>query len=152
MHKTQTSQRSLEVEIKRSVSLCTSSWYTKPQTWHTTTKPGCLSTTKCVMDWWVFDICQLTSYQFVPSKAEKSFSVFDPANDEKICDVYEAREEDVNVAVDAAQTAFADWSSRNANERAACLMRLSQLITLHAQELSELEGQTMGKSVLLNGK
>lgn len=31
------------------------------------------------------------------------------ANDEFICDIHEALEEDVNLAVDAAQAAFEDW-------------------------------------------
>jgi len=56
-------------------------------------------------------------------------------------------EEDVDLAVDAAQKAFRGWSDLSANERAAPMARLSQLILRDAQELAELDAIAMGKPV-----
>lgn len=100
----------------------------------------------------VFEFCQLTFNQFVPGKAGQYFPAFNPASNEKICDVHEALEEDVDLAVDAARAAFTEWSSCSANERAVLLARLAQLVARDAQELAELDGQAMGKSVLPNRK
>ncbi|KAL3448202.1 aldehyde dehydrogenase domain-containing protein [Aspergillus insuetus] len=86
--------------------------------------------------------------EFVAGKAGKHFPVYNPANDETVCNVHEALEEDVDRAVEAAQAAFPNWSSLGANERAAYLTRLAQLIARDAQELAELEAQTMGKLLL----
>jgi len=65
-----------------------------------------------------------------------------------ICAVHEALEEDVDLAVDAAQKAFPAWSNLNAYERAAPMFRLAQLIQSHAQELAELDSVCMGKYVV----
>lgn len=57
-------------------------------------------------------------------------------------------EKDVDVAVDAAQTAFEDWSARGAGERGAYLSRFAALISRDAEELAQLEAVAMGKSVI----
>ncbi|KAF9892273.1 hypothetical protein FE257_002050 [Aspergillus nanangensis] len=87
--------------------------------------------------------------EFVAGTAGRQFPVYNPANDETVCNVHEALEEDVDRAVDAAHGAFSSWSSLSANERAGYLTRLAQLISRDAQELAELEAQTMGKPVEL---
>jgi aldehyde dehydrogenase (NAD+) len=63
-----------------------------------------------------------------------------------ICDVHEALAEDVDRAVDAAEAAFRAWRDLSANERAAPMARLSQLILRDTQELAELDAVAMGKS------
>ena len=68
-----------------------------------------------------------------------------PATDEKVCEVWEAAEEDVDQAVAAAQKAFPSWSNLNAFERARPLAALAALIQREADELAELEALCMGK-------
>jgi acyl-CoA reductase-like NAD-dependent aldehyde dehydrogenase len=62
-----------------------------------------------------------------------------------ICDVHEAQQDDVDLAVDAAQKAFPRWRDLNAHERAAPMFKLAQLIQRDAQELAELDSICMGK-------
>lgn len=88
--------------------------------------------------------------QFVPGKAGRRFAISSPTNGETICDIHEALEEDVNLAVDAAQAAFEDWSSRNAGERAAFLTEFAQLVARDAEELAQLDAVAMGKCVVRN--
>lgn len=90
--------------------------------------------------------------QFVPGKAGRRFAISNPANDEVICDIHEALEEDVNLAIDAAQAAFEDWSSCNAGERAAFLTKFAHLIARDAEELAQLDAVALGKYVFGNSK
>lgn len=68
-----------------------------------------------------------------------------PVTEEEVCEVHEALAEDVDSAVEAAQRAFPSWSSRSANERAAPLFKLAQLIQRDAEELAYLDAVCMGK-------
>lgn len=52
------------------------------------------------------------------------------------------------MAVEAAQAAFEDWSSRSAGERGALLTRFAQLVARDAEELAQLDAVAMGKSVI----
>ncbi len=76
---------------------------------------------------------------------QQTFKIFDPYLDQPICDVHEALEEDVDLAVEAASAAFPAWSSLPAQERGAYLTKLTQLIQRDAQELAELDSVCMGK-------
>lgn len=87
--------------------------------------------------------------QFVPGKQKREFQIYNPTTEEKICSVHEALEEDVDLAVDAAQNAFRSWSDLSAAERAIPMAKLAQLIVRDAQELAELDAAAMGKLVLL---
>lgn len=62
-----------------------------------------------------------------------------------MCLVHEALEEDVDLAVEAAQKAFKGWSALSAMERAAPMLRLVQLIHRDAEELARLDAICMGK-------
>ena len=83
--------------------------------------------------------------QFVPGKQNKEFPIYNPTTEEKICSVSEALEEDVDAAVEAAQAAFPEWSSRSAAARAGALFKLSELIHKNATELARLDAICMGK-------
>lgn len=88
--------------------------------------------------------------QFVPAKAGKKFKVYSPTTDEEVCEVHEALEEDVDLAVSAAEHAYRQWSELGANDRATPMFRLVELIQRDAEELAYLDSICMGKSVLFH--
>ncbi|KAH8817431.1 aldehyde dehydrogenase domain-containing protein [Xylogone sp. PMI_703] len=87
--------------------------------------------------------------EFVPGKAGKTFPLYSPVNDQKVCDIHEALAEDIDIAVQAAQKAFPAWSDLDAFQRAIPMAKLAQLILRDAEELSQLDALAMGKPVEL---
>ena len=63
--------------------------------------------------------------EWVASKSNKTFPVYDPASEEIIAQVPDSNAEDVNRAVAAAKTAFEDgpWAQTTAQERGRVLFR-----------------------------
>jgi aldehyde dehydrogenase (NAD+) len=83
--------------------------------------------------------------EFVPSLSGKKFDVSNPNNEKIVASVYEAGAEDVDVAVQAAKTAFPAWSALSAAERANYLNLLADAVEKNVEELSYLEAISMGK-------
>lgn len=87
--------------------------------------------------------------EFVHPKQKKTFEVLSPSTEEEICHVYEAREEDVDAAVAAAEAAFdSEWSSGAPIERTKPLTKLADLIEEHADTLAHIETLDNGKSLM----
>lgn len=67
--------------------------------------------------------------EFVPGSKGTFITLIDPTNEQEICQIAEAVEEDAEKAVVAAETAFRTvWSKTPADERAACILRLADLV------------------------
>ena len=78
----------------------------------------------------------------------RTFESLDPATGEAIAQVAQAGPQDVDAAVRAARTAFADgspWRKLPAAGREQLLKALADLVEEHAQELAELESLDNGK-------
>jgi len=88
--------------------------------------------------------------EWVDSKSNKTFPVYDPATEELIAQVPEANADDVNRAVAAAKSAFDDgpWASTTAQERGRVLFRLADKIRQNAAMLAELESRNTGKPIV----
>jgi len=88
--------------------------------------------------------------EWVESKTEKTFPVYDPATEEVIARVPDAQPDDVNRAVAAAKAAFEEgpWSSSTAQERGRVLFRLAEKVRQHAEKLAELEARNCGKPIV----
>jgi betaine-aldehyde dehydrogenase len=88
--------------------------------------------------------------EWIDSKSNKTFAVYDPASEEVIAQVPDANADDVNRAVAAAKTAFEDgpWSSTTAQERGRVLFRLAEKIRQNAPKLAELEARNCGKPIV----
>ncbi|KAL5242188.1 hypothetical protein ACI65C_009598 [Semiaphis heraclei] len=85
---------------------------------------------------------------FVNSVSGKTFSTINPANKNKIIDVAEADKSDVDLAVNAAKTAFkpdSEWRKMDASARGKLMYRLSELIDKHKIHLANLESLDNGK-------
>lgn len=87
--------------------------------------------------------------EFIPSKQRKTFEVINPSTEEEITHVYEAREDDVDIAVAAAKRAFeGGWSTADPEFRARALFKLADLVEQHAETLAAIESLDNGKSLL----
>ena len=85
--------------------------------------------------------------EWVDAESGGSFATVNPATDEVIADVAEARAADVDRAVKAARAAFRDsrWRRMNPHKRSRLLWKLADLVEANADELGLLETWDNGK-------
>src|ERR1700720_503932 len=88
--------------------------------------------------------------EWVSSKSNKTFPVYDPASEEVIAQAPDANGEDVNRAVAAAKAAFEDgpWAATTAQERGRVLFRLAEKVRQNQPKLAELECRNSGKPIV----
>ncbi|KAH3902739.1 probable Aldehyde dehydrogenase 5, mitochondrial [Saccharomycodes ludwigii] len=86
--------------------------------------------------------------EFVSSRQHKTFEVINPSTEEEITHVYEAREDDVDLAVEAAKQAFDNgWSTADPEFRAQCLYKLADLIEKDSEVIAGIDSLDNGKSL-----
>src|SRR6202163_3908301 len=87
---------------------------------------------------------------WVASKTNKTFPVYDPSTEEVIAQVPDANADDVNRAVAAAKAAFEEgpWASTTAQERGRVLFRLADKVRQNLPMLAELECRNSGKPIV----
>ena len=85
--------------------------------------------------------------KWVEAKSGKTFETLDPGNGTVLARVAAGDASDVDAAVSAARDAFrhSGWATMPANDRAVILHRLADLITQHAEVLSQIESLDVGK-------
>ncbi|WP_067851332.1 aldehyde dehydrogenase [Alicyclobacillus mali (ex Roth et al. 2021)] len=86
---------------------------------------------------------------FVPSEDGRTFDNLNPATGEQIGTVAEGGRAEIDKAVRAARRAFRTWSRTTAQERAAILHRIANLIEENLEELALLETTDTGKPLSL---
>ncbi|KAK0389166.1 hypothetical protein NLU13_2741 [Sarocladium strictum] len=90
--------------------------------------------------------------EFVASKEGKTFDVINPSTEEVICQVSEATEKDVDVAVAAARAAFeGEWSHTSPAQRSHLIGKLADILERETKLLVALEALNAGKSVMMAG-
>ncbi|UTW12030.1 aldehyde dehydrogenase [Marinobacterium rhizophilum] len=79
----------------------------------------------------------------------RTLPCINPANGDKLTDIADCSEADVDRAVGLARAAFkrGDWSQRTPAERRAVLERFADLVAEHTEELALLETLDMGKPI-----
>ncbi|SCU79821.1 LAME_0B00496g1_1 [Lachancea meyersii CBS 8951] len=87
--------------------------------------------------------------KFVRAKQGKTFEVISPATEETITHVYEAREDDVEEAIAAADAAFKSgvWSQADPLVRANALHKLAGYIEEHQDIVASIETLDNGKAI-----
>ena len=86
--------------------------------------------------------------KFVKPNSGKYFPTINPATEEKLSDVAEANEKDVNLAVVSAKTAYEKyWRKLPAKERAKYIYRIARMIQERAREFSVIESLNGGKPI-----
>ncbi len=85
--------------------------------------------------------------EFVDAAAGGTIEVLNPYNGKKICDISEAREEDIDRAVAAAKAAHPAWAALDAADRGQLLLKLADAIEAHTEEFIKLESLDTGHPV-----
>ncbi|XP_037051170.1 aldehyde dehydrogenase X, mitochondrial-like [Bradysia coprophila] len=90
--------------------------------------------------------------EFVDAVSRKTFAVNNPANERKVADVSEADKADVDLAVKAADKAFArgsQWRNTNPSARADLLNKLATLVDRDSDYIANLTVLENGKSFFM---
>lgn len=82
--------------------------------------------------------------EFVDAAAGGVIEVLNPHDNSVITEVAEARAEDVDRAVEAAEAAFSGWAGMAAMDRGRLLLKLADAIEANAEELARLESMDTG--------
>jgi acyl-CoA reductase-like NAD-dependent aldehyde dehydrogenase len=85
--------------------------------------------------------------EFVNSRAGGTIPVLNPHDNSTICEVAEARAEDVDDAVEAATRAFPAWRDMPAAERGHLLLKLADAIEANSEEFQRLEALDTGHPI-----
>ena len=85
--------------------------------------------------------------RMVEPHSKKRFPTINPATEQRLSEVAEADEVDVDRAVEAAGGAFKSWSRLTPARRARYLFRISRLIQERARELAVVETMDGGKPI-----
>jgi betaine-aldehyde dehydrogenase/aminobutyraldehyde dehydrogenase len=93
-------------------------------------------------------VTQLKNYvggEWVDAVEGGTMEVVNPATGETIAEVPRGTETDVERAVEAAKQALPEWLEKTPRDRMELLLKLADLIDEHAEELTQLESQNVGK-------
>jgi len=85
--------------------------------------------------------------KFVKPNSKKYFDTINPATEQKISEIAEADEKDVDKAVKAARKAFEKWSKISPKERGKYIYRIARLMQERAREFSVIETLNGGKPI-----
>lgn len=85
--------------------------------------------------------------KWLDGKEGRTFNSYCPANGELLASCVNAGKEDVDLAVEAAWKAFESWKNVSAQERAAYLLKIADLIEENADKLAMIETLDNGKPI-----
>lgn len=83
--------------------------------------------------------------KFVPCEAH--IDSYNPSTGEVYCKVPDSGSDEVDAAVQAAKSAFPDWSSRSPAERARVMLKLADLMEARLEEFACAESKDQGKTI-----
>src|SRR5436190_7849860 len=87
--------------------------------------------------------------KFVQPIGGKYLDNIEPATGKPYSQVADSGKEDVDLAVEAAENAFADWSKKPAAERSQILLRIADLIARDLEKFARAESIDTGKPITL---
>jgi betaine-aldehyde dehydrogenase len=90
---------------------------------------------------------QLINGEFVDSASGETLEIENPANGQVIASVPASAAEDVDRAVDAAETAFQSWKNTTPQDRSLLLLKIADALEARSDELGRLESANAGKPV-----
>ncbi len=86
--------------------------------------------------------------EFVKPQSKKYFDTINPANEEKLSEIAEANNADVDKAVKAARTAYDKvWKKMPAKERGKYIFRIARMLQERAREFAVIETLDGGKPI-----
>jgi 1-pyrroline dehydrogenase len=87
--------------------------------------------------------------EWVDAVEGETMEVLNPATGEVVAEVPRGSEADVERAVEAAKKALPAWLEKTPKDRMELLLKLADLIDEHAEELTQLESQNVGKPMAI---
>jgi 1-pyrroline dehydrogenase len=90
---------------------------------------------------------QFIDGKFVASASGETLEIENPANGQVIANVPASAAEDVDRAVNAAETAFQTWKNTTPQDRSLLLLKIADALEARGDELGRLESQNAGKPV-----
>ena len=90
---------------------------------------------------------QFIGGQFVDAASGETLDVENPANGQVIAKVPASAKEDVDRAVNAAETAFQTWKQTTPQDRSLILLKIADALDASSDELGRLESANAGKPV-----
>ncbi len=85
--------------------------------------------------------------EWVSAESGETITIINPANGEVVGTVPKCGDAEVEKAVAAAQKAFPGWAGKTMTERSKVLLKMSQLIMAHQEELATLETREHGSPI-----
>jgi acyl-CoA reductase-like NAD-dependent aldehyde dehydrogenase len=85
--------------------------------------------------------------EFVDARAGATIQVVNPYDNSVICEIAEARAEDVDAAVEAAKKAQKGWARMDSSQRGRILLKLADAIDEEAEEFIRIESMDTGHPV-----
>ncbi len=86
--------------------------------------------------------------KFVKPQSGKYFASINPATEQKLAEIAEANEKDVDLAVKSAQKAYDEvWSKMPGSERGKYLFRIARMIQERSREFAVIESMDGGKPI-----
>lgn len=86
--------------------------------------------------------------KFVKPASKKYYATINPATEEKLADIADANEKDVDIAVTAAKNAYDKvWRKMPAKERSKYIFRIARLMQERAREFAVIESLNGGKPI-----
>ena len=86
--------------------------------------------------------------EFIPPVDGKYFDTINPSNEEKIAEVAEGSQADIEKAVESARKAYTKiWSKMAPKERGKYIFRIARLLQERAREFSVIESMDGGKAI-----
>ncbi|MBL4739882.1 MAG: betaine-aldehyde dehydrogenase [Sneathiella sp.] len=85
--------------------------------------------------------------EYVSAQSGELFDKCNPATGKIFCRVHKAGEQDVNLAVSAAQAAFEGWAAMPGIERGRVLLRAANIMRERRDELAAIEVRDTGKPI-----
>src|SRR4051812_594000 len=90
--------------------------------------------------------------QFVAPASGTYLDDINPSTEEKIAEIPDSDERDIDAAVRAGRAAFGKWSRTTTAERSTLLLKVADLIEKNFDELAQLECEDSGKPLSLARK
>jgi betaine-aldehyde dehydrogenase len=87
--------------------------------------------------------------EFVDAKSGRTSAVINPSTGEAYAEAPVSGDDDVNIAFQAAASAFETWRDTTPSERSLALIRIADALEARAEDLVKVESENTGKPVAL---
>jgi aminomuconate-semialdehyde/2-hydroxymuconate-6-semialdehyde dehydrogenase len=95
----------------------------------------------------MFEVKNFIGNQFQPAQSGQWMDVFEPATGSVYARLANSAQEDIELAVQAAKSAFPEWERMASDQRTLLMNRIADLIEARIDEFAEAESKDTGKPI-----